>query len=204
MRASQRINGTTGEFMMLRQCSIVLIGTGALIAACPALVAAADVQSGPAAAVEAAPAAAIEAVVVTGTRIRAPNLASESPVTAVSDEDIKDQGATNIENVLNELPQFHVGQSDTTVNHSTGVANLNLRGLGPTRTLVMIDGRRLGPCDAQDANGAAADVNFIPAALVSGVDVLTGGASAVYGSDAIAGVVKFHLMRDFQGVQITP
>ena len=83
--------------MMLRQFSIGLFGAGALIAACPALVAAADVQ--------AEPAAALEAVVVTGTRIRAPNLASESPVTAVSDEDIKDQGATNIESVLDELPQ---------------------------------------------------------------------------------------------------
>src|ERR1700693_1104767 len=177
MRASQRINGTTGEFMMLRQCSIVLIGTGALIAACPALVAAADVQSGPAAEVQAEPAAALEAVVVTGTRIRAPNLASESPVTAVSDEDIKDQGATNIETVLNELPQFHVGQSNTAVNHSTGVADLNLRGLGPTRTLVLIDGRRLGPGDPQDANGAAADVNFILAEVLSGVDVLMVGGS---------------------------
>jgi len=180
---------------MFRQCSIALIGAGALIAASPALVRAADVpteQPG-----------ILEAVVITGTRIRAPNLASESPVTAVSDEEIKDEGATNIENVLNELPQFHTGQSNTTSANATGVANLNLRGLGPTRTLVLIDGRRLGPGDPQGAQGAAADVNFIPAALVSGVDVLTGGASAVYGSDAIAGVVNFHLIRDFDGVQLT-
>src|ERR1700686_2508706 len=195
LRKKVKTMNRRGESMMLRQFSIGLFGAGALIAACPALVAAADVQ--------AEPAAALEAVVVTGTRIRAPNLASESPVTAVSDEDIKDQGATNIENVLNELPQFHVGQSNTPSNNSAGVANLNLRGLGPTRTLVLIDGRRLGPGDPQGAEGAAADVNFIPAALVSGVDVLTGGASAVYGSDAIAGVVNFHLLRDFDGVQIT-
>jgi iron complex outermembrane receptor protein len=180
---------------MFRQLSIGMVGAGVLIAACPALVAAADVQS--------EQVGTLEAVVITGTRIRAPNLASESPVTAVSDEEIKDQGATNIENVLNELPQFHTGQSNTTSNNSTGVANLNLRGLGPTRTLVLIDGRRLGPGDPQGAQGAAADVNFIPAALLSGVDVLTGGASAVYGSDAIAGVVNFHLIRDFEGVQIT-
>src|SRR5258708_16808632 len=181
--------------MMFGQCSIVLIGAGALIAACPTPVRAAD-----------APAeqpATLEAVVITGTRIRAPNLASESPVTAVSDEEIKNEGATNIENVLNELPQFHTGQSNTTSNNATGVANRNLRGLGPTRTLVLIDGRRLGPGDPEGAQGAAADVNFIPAALVSGVDVLTGGASAVYGSDAIAGVVNFHLTRDFEGVQLT-
>src|SRR5882724_1108213 len=181
--------------MMFRQFSIVLMGTGALVAACPAPAAAADAQP--------EQATTLEALVITGTRIRAPNLASESPVTAVSDEEIKNEGATNIENVLNELPQFHVGQSNTTSNNSTGVANLNLRGLGPTRTLVLIDGRRLGPGDPQGSQGAAADVNFIPAALVSGVDVLTGGASAVYGSDAIAGVVNFHLIRDFDGVQLT-
>jgi iron complex outermembrane recepter protein len=150
-----------------------------------------------------AEAGGVQEVTITGSRIKAANLVSESPVTAVSDEDIKAQGVTNIESVLNELPQFHVGQNMTAVNHSTGVASLNLRGLGPTRTLVLIDGRRLGPGDPQDANGAAADVNFIPAALVTGVDVLTGGASAVYGSDAIAGVVNFHLIRNFQGVQIT-
>src|ERR1700739_2881786 len=152
---------------MLRQLSIGLFSAGAFMTAFAAPAAAAESQADQA--------ATMEAVVVTGTRIRAPNLASESPVTAVSDEDIKDQGATNIENVLNEMPQFHVGQSSTAVNHSTGVANLNLRGLGPTRTLVLIDGRRLGPGDPQDANGATCDVNFIPAALVSGVDVLTGG-----------------------------
>jgi iron complex outermembrane recepter protein len=195
LRKKVKNNDSSGKIYMFRQFSIGLVVAGALIAACPALIRAADApteQPG-----------TLEAVIITGTRIRAPNLASESPVTAVSDEEIKDQGATNIENVLNELPQFHVGQSNTAVNHSTGVANLNLRGLGPTRTLVLIDGRRLGPGDPQDANGAAADVNFIPAALVSGVDILTGGASAVYGSDAIAGVVNFHMIRNFEGVQVT-
>lgn len=149
------------------------------------------------------PVATVEEVTITGTRIRAANLQSESPVTAVSSVEIKDEGATNIENVLNDLPQIHTSQSNTTANNSTGVANVNLRGLGPTRTLVMIDGRRLGPGDPQGPQGAAADLNFIPAALVSGVDVLTGGASAVYGSDAMAGVVNFHLLRNFSGVQLT-
>jgi iron complex outermembrane recepter protein len=160
--------------------------------------------SGEHAADSAAPPAAltVEEVTITGTRIKAANLSSESPVTAVSDVEIKDQGTTNIENVLNELPQVHTGQSDSTSNNSTGVANVNLRGLGPTRTLVMIDGRRLGPGDPQGPQGAAADLNFIPAALVTGVDVLTGGASAVYGSDAMAGVVNFHLMRNFDGVML--
>ncbi|MDB6041700.1 MAG: TonB-dependent receptor [Gammaproteobacteria bacterium] len=148
-------------------------------------------------------AANIQEVTVTGTRIKAPNLTSESPVTVVTDVEIKAQGATNIENVLNEIPQVHTAQSSSTANNSTGVANINLRGLGPTRTLVMIDGRRLGPGDPQGPQGAAADVNFIPTALITGVDVLTGGASAVYGSDAMAGVVNFRLLRNFEGVQVT-
>jgi len=189
------------------KCRTGLLSAAVLLAASAAAVQAADAPQGPQSQVVPAPRkdppAALKMIEITGTLIRAPNLASESPITVVNAAQIQDQGATNIESVLNELPQFHAGQNMTTANHSTGVANLNLRGLGTTRTLVLIDGRRLGPGDVQDANGAAADVNFIPAALVSSVDVLTGGASAVYGSDAIAGVVNFHLMDDFQGVQIT-
>ena len=197
----------------IKPCCFGLLGAAVLLVAAPAVVRAADAPQ-PADSPRAAappesgdqPRAAsgtLHMVEITGTRIQAPNLTSESPITVVNAAQIQDQGATNIENVLNELPQFHVGQNSTTTNHATGVANLNLRGLGPTRTLVLIDGHRLGPGDQQDANGAAADVNFIPAALVSSVDVLTGGASAVYGSDAIAGVVNFHLIHDFQGIQIT-
>jgi iron complex outermembrane receptor protein len=180
---------------MSRQFSVGLLIAGAFIAACPGLVRAAD-----ATAEESAP---IQDIVVTGTRIKAPNLSSESPITVVTDVEIKAEGATNIETVLNEIPQVHTAQGGGTSNNSTGVANVNLRGLGPTRTLVMIDGRRLGPGDPQGPQGAAADLNFIPAALVTGIDVLTGGASAVYGSDAVAGVVNFHLIRNFEGVQIT-
>ncbi len=107
---------------------MALIGAAALIASCPALVRAADASTDVPAAAPTEQPASLEAVVITGTRIKAPNLASESPITAVSDIEIKDQGATNIENVLDEMPQFHTGQSDTTSNNSTGVANLNLRG----------------------------------------------------------------------------
>ena len=145
----------------------------------------------------------LKTVEITGTHILAPNLTSESPITELNATQIQDQGTTDIETLLNQLPQFHQGQNLTSANHSTGAANLNLRGLGPTRTLVLIDGFRMGPGDVQDANGPAADVNFIPAALVSSVDTLTGGASAAYGSDAIAGVVNFHLVHDFQGLQIS-
>lgn len=145
----------------------------------------------------------LQMIEITGSRIRAPNMTGESPMTTVSSTEILNEGATNIENVVNELPQVHSpAQNDSTANNATGVANVALRGLGPTRTLILIDGRRLGPGDPQSADGAAADVNFIPTALISGVDVLTGGASAVYGSDAVAGVVNFHLIRNFQGVEV--
>lgn len=145
----------------------------------------------------------LQAVVVTGTLIRAPNLVSVSPIQTVSSAEIRAQGATNIVDVLNSLPQVYTAQTDTTSNNGTGVANLNLRGLGPSRTLVLLDGQRLGPGDPQNQFGSAADVNFIPAALVSNVSVLTGGASTTYGSDAVAGVVDFQLSNDFTGVEIT-
>lgn len=145
----------------------------------------------------------LQEVVVTGTLIRTPNLVSVSPIQTVSSADIKAQGATNIVDVLNSLPQVYTAQTDTTSNNGTGVANLNLRGLGPSRTLVLLDGLRLGPGDPQNQFGSAADVNFIPAALVSSVNVLTGGASTTYGSDAVAGVVNFHLRSDFTGIEVT-
>ena len=138
-------------------------------------------------------------ITITGSRIKAPNLTSESPVTAVSDAEIKQQGTTNLENLLNELPSVYASQGNTTSNGSNGTATLNLRALGADRTLVLIDGRRIGPGDPRSALGSAADINFIPAILVSGVEVLTGGASAVYGSDAVAGVVNFHLLKNFDG-----
>ncbi len=145
----------------------------------------------------------LQTVVVTGTLIRAPTLISVSPIQTLTSAEIQAVGATNIEDVLNSLPQVYTAQTDTTGNNATGVANINLRNLGPTRTLVLLDGLRLGPGDPQNQFGEAADINFIPAALVSNVDVLTGGASTTYGSDAVAGVVNFHLRNDFTGIEIT-
>ncbi len=145
----------------------------------------------------------LQTVVVTGSLIHAPSLVSVSPIQTVSSENLRSVGTTNIESMLNSLPQVYTAQSDTTSNNGTGVANVNLRGLGPTRTLVLLDGQRLGPGDPQNQFGAAADVNFIPAALVSSVNVLTGGASTTYGSDAVAGVVNFHLIDDFTGFEVT-
>lgn len=145
----------------------------------------------------------ISEVVVTGTRIPSPNLESVSPVTAVSAAEIKATGVTRVEDMINSLPQAFAAQGAALSNGSTGTATVSLRGLGATRTQVLIDGRRLMPGTPNTAGGAlAADINFIPSALIQRVDVLTGGASAVYGADAVGGVVNFIMMRNFEGVRV--
>ena len=139
-------------------------------------------------------------IVVTGSRIARPNVESASPVTVVTSEAIKEFGATKIEDLTNSLPQVFAGQSSGVSNGADGTATIDLRGLGPSRTVVLIDGRRLMP--GSIGGGAGADLNFIPAALVSGVELLTGGASATYGADAVAGVVNFKMNRGFRGVRL--
>jgi len=139
-------------------------------------------------------------VVVTGTRIAVPNEVSISPVIAVTADQIQASGATRIEDLMNSLPQVFAGQNANVSNGSDGTATLNLRGLGSGRTLVLVNGRRLGPGDP--GGGSAADLNQIPAELVEKVDVLTGGASSVYGADAVAGVVNFQLNSHFEGLKI--
>ena len=146
-----------------------------------------------------AAAAATQEVTVTGTRIRQPNLTSVSPLTVVNDQEIKLQGAANIENLLNGLPQITAGQQSNVSNGSTGTATVNLRNLGSQRTLVLVDGKRLMP---GDPGFPIADLNNIPSSVVERVDVVTGGASAVYGADAVAGVVNFIMKKNFQGAQI--
>jgi outer membrane receptor protein involved in Fe transport len=145
----------------------------------------------------------VSEVVVTGTRIPTPNLTSVSPVTAINAADLKAQGVTRVEDMINSLPQAFAAQGAAISNASTGTATVNLRGLGATRTLVLVDGRRLMP-GTPNTTGAslAADLNFIPSALVQRVDVLTGGASAVYGADAVAGVVNFIMQKNFEGVRV--
>nr|WP_294814626.1 TonB-dependent receptor [uncultured Sphingomonas sp.] len=132
-------------------------------------------------------------ITVTGTRIQQPGLISTSPVTTVDSDEIRLQGATNIENVLNRLPQVTADANENVSNGSDGTARVNLRNLGSNRNLVLVNGQRLLPIQATD-------VNFLPSFLVDRVDVVTGGASAVYGSDAISGVVNFILRKDLNGV----
>jgi iron complex outermembrane recepter protein len=142
-----------------------------------------------------------ESIVVTGSRIVSPNLTAVAPVTAVSAQDIKLAGTTNVEDILNSLPQVFAAQSSTISNGATGTATVDLRGLGTSRTLVLINGRRLMTGDP-NTTSSAADLNFIPATLVKRVDVLTGGASATYGADAVAGVVNFIMDKEFEGFRI--
>jgi outer membrane receptor protein involved in Fe transport len=139
-----------------------------------------------------------EAIVVTGSRIPQPNLVTTSPVTQVTGEDIQTQGVTRVEDLTNQLPQVFAAQGSNISNGASGTAQVNLRGIGAARTLVLIDGRRMG---YGSPNSIPSDLNQIPGGLVERVEVLTGGASAVYGSDAIAGVVNFIMRDDFEGLR---
>jgi iron complex outermembrane recepter protein len=143
---------------------------------------------------------ASEEIFITGSRIARPNVESAAPVTVIGAEDFKGQGAVKVEDLLNNLPQVLATQSSGVSNGADGTATVSLRGLGTSRTLVMVDGRRVMPGGI--GGGGGADLNFIPSALISSVEILTGGASSTYGADAVAGVVNFKMNRKFQGVRL--
>ncbi|MEZ5655263.1 MAG: TonB-dependent receptor [Sphingobium sp.] len=138
-----------------------------------------------------------QVIVVTGTRIARPDLESSSPVSVVSQESIKLAGKPGVEEFLRDIPQAVAAIGSGTNNGNPGAATVDLRNLGEERTLVLVDGKRFVPYDYD----GIVDLNMIPQALVERVEVVTGGASAVYGSDAIAGVVNFVMKKDFQGIQ---
>jgi outer membrane receptor protein involved in Fe transport len=138
-------------------------------------------------------------IIVTGSRIPQPQLTSTSPVTVVNSQEVRLTGTTRTEDLINSLPQAFAAQGGNISNASTGTATLDLRGLGDVRTLVLVNGRRLLP---GDVTSSAADINAIPAFMIERVDVLTGGASSVYGADAVAGVVNFIMDTDFEGVRV--
>src|ERR1700688_3174229 len=158
----------------------------------------------------AAQTAALEEVVVTGSRIPVPaNISATSPTTVVTSQEIQLQGHTDITDVINSLPQNIIGTNSDFGNTSSpitstgGFSTADLRGLGPPRHLGTGTGRRLGAgVPSTTIQNVAPDIDQIPAPLIERVDVVTGGASATYGSDAIAGVVNFILKNDFQGIQI--
>ncbi len=137
------------------------------------------------------------AIVVTGSRITNPNLEQSSPIQVVGTDEIDYRQATNAEELIGELPGIVAGINSSVNNGSTGTATLNLRNLGSVRSLVLLDGTRLVPATLLGQT----DLNIIPVALVERVEVVTGGASSVYGADAISGVANFVLRRDFEGLE---
>jgi outer membrane receptor protein involved in Fe transport len=149
-------------------------------------------------------------VVVTGSRIAAPNEVSTSPIEVINSQSIQVSGKTDITDLISQLPQIFtndlgqdLGNGTSGLTTAGGVATADLRGLGPARTLVLVDGRRLGVGSPNTAIAEPApDLDQIPAGLVERVEVVTGGASAAYGSDAIAGVVNFIMKKNFDGVQV--
>jgi iron complex outermembrane recepter protein len=152
----------------------------------------------------------IQEVIVTGSRIAAPNEQSTSPIQVISAQSIETTGKTDISDIITQLPQIFnnglgqdLGNGTSGLSTAAGVATADLRGLGPNRTLVLVDGRRLGQGSPQTAiQSPAPDLDQIPAGLVDRVEVVTGGASAAYGSDAIAGVINFITKKNFQGIQL--
>jgi iron complex outermembrane receptor protein len=141
----------------------------------------------------------VERVSVIGSRIRRADFAANAPVASISAEQFELNATFNTEQLLNQLPQIIPGLDRTSNNPGDGTASIDLRGLGSNRTLVLVNGRRAVPT----GRGGVVDINSIPTALIKNVEILTGGASAVYGSDAVAGVVNFELKNDFEGVQIS-
>lgn len=140
----------------------------------------------------------LDQIVVTGSRIQSQTVTSSAPVTEIQREDFALSGATRVDDLVNQYPQLNPAFDSQTNNPSTGYATVSLRNLGAERTLTLVNGRRLPP----GPTGELRDISIIPAALINRVDILTGGASAVYGSDAVAGVVNFMLDTEFEGFSI--
>ncbi len=139
-----------------------------------------------------------EDIVVTGSLIRRPNNTAVSPIVTVSENIIKEAGTVNLNDALNQFPSFTTSGNAATGGQGTGGrATINLHGLGSNRNLVLLDGKRL---PVSDISGNV-DVNIIPESIIGGIDVITGGASAVYGSDALSGVVNFKTVRTIDGIR---
>ncbi len=172
----------------------------------PAAAATSQTVPQPAAAAAAAPQGNLGEVIVTGSLIASRSYTSSSPLVTVGAGQITSAGQVSLDTALGQMPQFAAGQGQTEVGDVQGATGFqggqsyaDLRGLGAERTLVLLDGQRLVPTSP----AGSVDLNVIPMALIKSVDVITGGASAVYGSDAIAGVVNFRLRQHFSGIQLS-
>src|SRR5690349_3901043 len=159
-----------------------------------------EAQPTPSTSATGAPVQKTQDIVITGTRIPQPNLTSAAPVTVVTSQDVKLTGTTRVEDLLGQLPSVGASQASGVSNGSTGTAEVDLRYLGSKRSLTLVNGRRLTPGDPLTTTQAA-DLNIIPSSLIKRVEVLTGGASSVYGADAVAGVVNFIMDTNFTGVR---
>ena len=146
---------------------------------------------------------ALEALVVTGTRLRQTvDQVETGPIVSIDADEVLHQGTVRVEELVRSLPSvFTGGQNASNANGATGIATLNLRHLGSSRTLVLINGRRM-PAGSPWGGTGNEDINQIPGALLKRVDVLTGGSSVTYGSDAVAGVINFILIDDFEGIKV--
>lgn len=144
-------------------------------------------------------------VVVTASRIMRSGFAAPTPTTILDAGDVALQGATTLTEAVNQIPSFLPSTTPATAGNSTATSGanfLNLRGIGAPRTLVLVNGRRFVPSATQATIAGTVDINLIPQALVEKVEVVTGGASAAWGSDAVAGVVNFILDRDHTGLEL--
>jgi len=144
-------------------------------------------------------------VTVTGSRIVRRDFESPSPIVTVGGEIFEQTASSAVESALNQLPQFvpsqtmfSAGDVQPSAFNNPGIVTLNLRGLGPNRNLVLIDGRRPQPANAQ----LVVDINSIPSAAIESVEIISGGASATYGADAMAGVTNFKMKKNFQGLSL--
>ncbi|TMP40269.1 TonB-dependent receptor [Pseudoalteromonas citrea] len=144
----------------------------------------------------------VERIQVTGSKIKRFNLTSPTPVTVISGVELENQGITNVNDLLAEMPQATVGLSpETTTNYifSSGLNTTDLRGLGSERTLVLVNGRRFVP---GSVGGTAVDLNNIPTSMIARIEIATGGAAAVYGADAVAGVVNIITKKSMDGIEV--
>ncbi|MDO4710091.1 MAG: TonB-dependent receptor [Pseudomonadota bacterium] len=139
----------------------------------------------------------LDTIQVTGTRIQSQTMTASSPVSEIEQEAFAQTGATRAEDLVNQYPQMNLSFDSFDNNGAKGYPTVNLRSLGAGRTLTLVNSQRLPPGTDEDR-----DISIVPAALIKRVDLLSGGASAVYGSDAIAGVVNFILDTDFEGVSL--
>jgi iron complex outermembrane receptor protein len=148
----------------------------------------------------------LEEVVITGSRIVRRDFESNSPIRTIDSAQFEEQSGLNIESYLNQLPDYNPANSPTTTQqeinatpvNTLGIASVSMRGFGPNRNLVLVDGRRMVPTNAL----MVTDINAIPSALIQRVETITGGASAVYGADAVSGVTNFILRKDFEGLEL--